>query len=58
MKVDDNPSRAFSFETCNEDGCHVGIPLDAILHRELRKGSRIVFHFFDGTQHRVSIPVS
>ena len=58
VKIDDHSSRAFSFETCNEDGCHIGIPLNPLLSAELRSGKRAVFHFFDGAQHRVSIPVS
>lgn len=58
MKIDEQPSRAYSFETCNEDGCHVGIPLDGELEAEWRGGRVAVFHFFDGGQRRVAVPVS
>ncbi|HRK18437.1 MAG TPA: invasion associated locus B family protein [Hyphomicrobiaceae bacterium] len=58
MKIDEQPSRAYSFETCNEDGCHVGIPLEGELEAEWRGGRVAVFHFFDGGQRRVAVPVS
>ena len=58
LKVDQNKSRVYSFETCNEEGCHTGIVLGERLIEEMSDGKLGLFYFFDGGQRRITVPVS
>ncbi len=58
LKIDKNKSRVYSFETCNEDGCHTGIVLGERMIEEMSDGKLGLFYFFDGGQRRITVPVS
>lgn len=58
LVIDDQPEQRFVYETCNQNGCHVGIPLDAALLSSLRAGRTALLRVFDGGQQAVDLPLS
>ncbi len=57
-QAEEGPQRFAPFETCNEEGCHLGVQLDDDLLAEMRGAKRLLFSFFDGAAHRVTLPLS
>ena len=57
LAVDRNPGRVFSFETCDEQGCHAGIALSEALIEEFRQGRLAVFRFYDGARNQIAVPI-
>ncbi len=58
LMIDDQPEQRFVYETCNQSGCHVGIPLDAAMLTSLRAGQTALLRVFDGGQQPVDLPLS
>lgn len=58
VKVDDGRARAYAYEICDTEGCHVGVTLDRDLFRAFRRGVTASISFFDGAQNPVEVPVS
>jgi len=52
------PPRPYAFEICDEEGCHLGNPIDPSLSAEPTTGKFAVLQFIDGGQCRVAAPIS
>jgi invasion protein IalB len=58
LQVDERRGRAYGFETCNEEGCHLGVQLDEAFRDEWEGGTKAMFHFYDGAAQKVVVPLS
>ena len=58
VQIDATRARAYGFEICDSDGCHVGINLDAELLRALQRGSVAKMTLQDGLQQDVTLGIS
>lgn len=58
LQVDERRGRAYGFETCNEEGCHLGVQLDESFRDEWEAGAKAMFHFYDGAAQKVVVPLS
>ncbi len=58
IAVDKHRPTAYAFETCNAEGCHVGIILTNRLLAQFRAGRVAHVYFFDGAEKPVRVPIS
>ncbi len=58
LVIDSQPEQRFVYETCNQSGCHVGIPLNAALLSSLKAGQTALLRVFDSGQQPVDLPLS
>jgi invasion protein IalB len=58
LVIDAQPEQRFVYVTCNQSGCHVGIPLDSALLAGLKVGATALVRVFDGGQQPVDLPLS
>lgn len=57
MQVDNGRREVLAFEICNEQGCHVGLPLTQDLLDRLKRGLFARFTYADGTGQEITLPV-
>lgn len=57
MQIDNGRKTTYAFEICNEQGCHLGIPLDADLVTALKRGNFARYTFRDGAGSEITVPM-
>lgn len=57
MQIDSKRAETYGFEICNEEGCHVGVPLDADKLSALKRGLFARFTYRDATGLDITLPV-
>lgn len=58
LSVDGSRSTSYAFEVCNEEGCHLGIPMDTNLVNAFKRGNIAEFTYADATGARIVLPMS
>jgi invasion protein IalB len=57
VTIDNNRPNSFSFEICNQEGCHIGIPMDVDFINALKRGLFARFTFRDAQGLDITLPV-
>lgn len=58
MQIDGRKGRRMGFETCNPAGCHLAVPLEGAVLKELQRGLALKIQYSDVTQQPLVLELS